>query len=291
MIAAWWTEPGSLADQNEDWFGLVDGPDGGISILVLDGGTARTETGCIHGVAWYARQLGAALQTRMSADPLVPLVPTLSASISAVADLHVDSCDLNHPGTPGAAVGIVRPTGANRWEYAVLGDVAVVLDTPGSPTVVADTRISASAESERREADRWPIGTPEKDSAMVAMKHIELSERNRSYWIAAADPAAAQHALTGEVADVDRLAVLTDGAARACTFGLLSWRELLQVLDQDGPRKLVQTVRQAEDSDPAGRQWARNKKSDDATVVYVRDQPVDISKTPLGRAQLKAFLR
>ncbi|MFB6726727.1 hypothetical protein ACFCV3_41540 [Kribbella sp. NPDC056345] len=291
MIATWWTEPGLPASQNEDWFGLVDMPDGGVTILVLDGGTARTETGCSHGVAWYSRQLGASLQSELLNDPQISLVQALSASIAAVAALHADTCDLNHPGTPGAAVGIVRPIGTRTWEYAVLGDVTAVLDTPGSPTVIADTRISASARLERDEADRWPIGAPEKNAAMVAMKHTELAERNQSYWIAAADPTAAQHALTGQATDVARLAVLTDGAARACTFGLMDWEELLQLLDQDGPRKLVQAVRHAENADPAGTRWARNKKSDDATVVYAKDRPANLSNTPLGRVQLKAFLR
>jgi hypothetical protein len=268
MITAATSVPGSATKPNEDWYGIADlsrlGP-----VVVLDGGTARTETGCVHGVAWYSRQLGTELLALMQTNPSEPLTATLAAGIAAVAELHRGSCDLSHPGTPSAAVGMIRPIRDNTWEYAVLGDITVVFDRPGERLVVADNRISESAKMERVEADQWPIGSPQKDSAMIAMKHVELAARNREYWIAASDPIAAEHAVTGTAHSVARVAMLTDGAARAESFGLIDWSDLLDTIDRDGPERLIELVRAAEDSDPQGRKWPRNKKSDDATVVYV----------------------
>ena len=44
---------------------------------------------------------------------------------------------------------------------------------------------------------------------------------------------------------------------------------LMRVLRVDGPDGLIQQVRTAEDSDPAGVRWPRNKVHDDATAVLV----------------------
>lgn len=260
------SEPGVAGRDNEDAVSTTPHV-----IAVLDGATARTDTGCKHGVAWYATKLGAAIVNR-SADCNVALRSALAGAISDVTALHPD-CDLTHPGTPSAATAIVR-FGPDIVEYLVLGDVAVLAEVAGEVQSISDDRVSRTALRERAEADRYPIGSPEKVAAMVAMKHVELASRNRDggYWVAETDPAAAGHALTGEFdrASVSRLAMVTDGAARGVSFGLMSTRGLLDIVDRYGPTSLIDQVRNAEQSDPHGVRWPRNKQSDDATVVYIR---------------------
>jgi hypothetical protein len=168
-------------------------------------------------------------------------------------------------------VAIVRLQ--DDWaEYLVLGDVSVVFDSRGDLVIVSDDRVSKTAEAERRAADAYLIGSPEKNDAMVRMKHAELAMRNRDggYWIAAADPGAADHALVGRVAinELRRFAVLTDGATRIVSpFLRLSWHELLDLAEAEGPESVLRKVRAAEDSDPLGVRWPRNKRSDDATIA------------------------
>lgn len=260
------TDAGSSAE-NEDWSATT--PD---LVVVLDGATVRTETGCRHGAAWFARKLGAAILSG-AAVRTTPLPDVLADAIHEVAELHPE-CDLTHPGTPSAGVAIVRlEGGVLRW--LVLGDVTVVLDTTTDGIVtVSDQRISASATPQRAEADRHLIGTAEKAAALVAMKHVELAARNTTdgYWIAAADPTAVEHAITDEIPvdTVPRLAVLTDGAARYVDmFGLGKWDAALDAIGKQGPRAFTQLVRRAEESDPLGAVYPRNKTSDDATVVFV----------------------
>lgn len=260
------SEPGSPDRANEDW--VLTTPD---VIAVMDGATARTDTGCRHGVAWFSTQLGAAV-VRRAGDRGSSLVGALAGAIADVAALHPE-CDLTHPGTPSAATAVVRVAG-DAIEYLVLGDVMVLADVAGKVQAISDERVSQTAPAERAEADRYPIGSREKAAAMVAMKHIELAARNAEggYWVAEANPSAASHALTGEFShrEVTRLAVLTDGAARALSFDLMSAADLLDTLDTSGPAKLIDQVRAAEISDPVGARWPRNKRSDDATVAYVR---------------------
>ena len=257
------SEPGS-ATPSEDWAAAT-----AELIVVLDGATARTATGCSHGIAWYAERLGQSLVAG-AASTTRPLAEVLRHAITTVAGMHPE-CDLMHPGTPSAGVGMLRSDG---W-YLVLGDVAIVAETETGLQVIVDERVSATAPAERAEVDRHLIGTTEKAAALIPMKRAELAARNveGGYWIAAADPTAADHALTGTFALTRgaAVAVVTDGAARGVDFGLMSWEKLLSVVDSDdGPAGLIQQVRAAERSDPLGAKWPRNKASDDATGVAAR---------------------
>ncbi len=261
------TDPGNPPEPNEDWASATANLK-----VVLDGGTARTVTGCRHGVSWFAAKLGAAIvdhATELEAN----LTDALSLAIRDVADLH-SHCDLNHPGTPSAAVGIVRTT-PEVTEYLVLGDVLVLADTTAGLERVVDDRVDKTAVQERAEANRYPLGSQEKQAALLRMKHVELAARNTEggYWIATHDPSAVFHAIRGswKTTDVNRLAVLSDGAARIVTlFDLLDWNGLLDLVDNHGRDELIKRVRAIEAADPLCTRWPRNKQSDDATVVWAR---------------------
>lgn len=260
------TRPGSPDVPNEDWVALT--PD---LIVVLDGATVRTDTGCRHGAAWYAQQLGAELSA--TARNETSLQVALSGAITKVLDRHPE-CDLEHPRSPSAAVGIVRVRAA-ALEWLVLGDITVLIDTGQGLTVITDDRVERAAEPERAAAHRWPIGSAEKDAALLAMAAAYLAHRNRpgGYWIASTDPTAAQQARTGTVpaARVRRCALLTDGAARFVDlFRLGDWAAALDVLTRSGPGWLIdRLVRPVELADPRGQRYPRNKRSDDATAVLL----------------------
>ena len=268
---------GAPAD-NEDWFGATDD-----AVVVLDGATIRTETGCTHGLQWYVRRLGAALLDG-AADTSRTLREVLADAIGQVRALHVDTCDLNHPGTPSAAVGIVRQTG-DHVEWLVLADITVMVQTDDNLLVEVDNRVSETAPAERAACDQYLIGTEEKLEAIVAMKHLELAARNvdGGYWVASVVPEAAEHARTGSwpTADVRSIGVCSDGTMRCLRLTTVTnYAAAMAVLAASGPQWLVDYVRAAEDSDPQGARWPRNKARDDATAVYLdfRPQPPTPSK-------------
>ena len=93
------SDPGSPDRPNED--GIVICAD---TVAVLDGATARTDTGCIHGVAWFVEHLAKAIAKHSELGP----ADALASAIRDTADQHRDTCDLMHPGTPSAAVAIVQ---------------------------------------------------------------------------------------------------------------------------------------------------------------------------------------
>lgn len=280
------TRPGGDAP-NEDWAATT--PD---MVVVLDGATTRTDTGCSHGVPWYVRHLGTALLT-LAADVELSLPAALAGAIDLVTTLH-PRCDLTHPGTPSAAVGVVRWRSPDAIDLLALGDVSIVLDRADSGVqVVSDNRVSQTALQLRQAADEHPIGSPGKKAALVEMKHAELDARNvpGGYWIAATDPTAAEHAVHGVTAagDIRRFAVLTDGAARyAEMFHPGEWEAVLRILHGSGPDSLIDLVRSMERCDPAGRRCPRNKMSDDATAVYWRPTPVPHVVTPVPYPELTA---
>lgn len=153
----------------------------------------------------------------------------LAAAVEQTRQLH-GGCDLENPDSPSATVGLVQVQG-DVLRYLVLGDATVVIDGKRGLEVVSDPA-----------------------------KHT-----------AGADPAALGHALTGEVplAEVRRVAILSDGAARAVDlFGLFDWGQALDLMAANGPDDLIRKMRAVEKEDVKGVDWPRAKISDDATIVY-----------------------
>lgn len=263
------SEPGNPERDNEDFAAAAPG-----LALLIDGAHAPAglRSGCSHSVAWYARSLGGMLLAAAS-DPGVSLPEALAVGIERVNGLHSATCDLDHPGVPSATVAMVRVSGG-RFEHLVLSDSVVVLDLmDGGPAVISDDRLDRVQRKIGRPDGKTRLGTPEHAASMLS--HVEelAAYRNRpgGFWVAGTKPEAAEHALTGStpLTRLRAVALLSDGASRlADRFGLLTWPELLAVLDKDGPAELIAQTREAEAADPDGARWPRGKASDDATAVY-----------------------
>jgi Protein phosphatase 2C len=241
------SEPGSPDKPNED--AVIVTAD---MAAVLDGATVRTDTGCIHGVSWFVEKLAGSLARNKELPP----AQALAAAITETAAVHSETCDLSHPGTPGAALAIIQ-VHEEDLRYLVLGDVTLVIETTDGLRIISDNRVNGTASAERAIADALPADSPEKTDALVRMKHAELAARN---------------VLTGDIPlkTIHRAAMLTDGAARAVfPFKLYDWPDLMSALTSDGPGALIKRVRIAEDADPMGMRRPRNKIHDDATIAVV----------------------
>jgi hypothetical protein len=223
------TDPGTPDWPNEDFAAVAPA-----AAVLLDGCTTTprgADTGCIHGVAWYARTLGTALLEAVTAEPRVALAGALAAAIAQVRQQHEGTCDLTARATPAATVTAVRadPGGIS---YLALSDSSIVADFgDGRPPQV-------------------------------------ITDGHRA---AAADPGAASTAATGTIAaaGLRGVALLSDGATRINDlYHLVAWPDLIQVVRDHGPAALIRQVRAAEEADPGRERWPRDKPRDDATVVY-----------------------
>ncbi|MEV4898924.1 integrase [Nonomuraea sp. NPDC055795] len=260
------SDAGSSSKANEDL--AVIGPD---RLLILDGLTQRTESGCVHGVVWYVNTLASSV---MKQDGSHTPTEMLGNAIRDTAELHAATCDLTHPATPAAAVGLVQFVKA-QIRYLVLGDITLLVDASQEAHAITDDRLARVNASIWAEIEVPTSESPEREAGLVRRKHAELAVRNSidGYWVAAADPGVVNHAVTGEhaLADVRQLAVLTDGAARPVEpFQLTDWDGLLGVVATEGPDALLRRIRRIEQEDSSGDRWPRNKVSDDATIIYWR---------------------
>jgi hypothetical protein len=273
MLVQFATLPGAEDRPNEDFVGAF--PD---CAVLLDGagGPAELPSGCAHGTAWYVRQLGARCLAGMETDHDRLLTRILAAAITDVGDLHRGTCDLDAPGTPASVVVMAR-AGDKAFEYLVLGDSTLAVDTGDAGiAIVSDRRIESVAADENRAMEALPTGSPEHQAARIRFVRRQREARNKpgGYWIASTDPDAAAHALTGNVpiSDVRRAALLSDGVTRFVEFGLGTWGELLGILDTYGPSTVFSRIRAAEEADPDGSRWPRAKRRDDVGVVHFSRQ-------------------
>jgi hypothetical protein len=222
------TDPGTPGWPNEDFAAIAPG-----AAVLLDGCTTvprDADTGCVHGVAWYARTLGTDLLAAITAQPPVPLVEALAAAIGQVVDRHKSTCDLAVRHTPAATVLAVRaePGGIG---YLALSDSSIVADFgEGGVLVITDDHRAARTDP---------------DAALQATTG------------------------TVPLAGLRGVALLSDGATRITDrYFQLDWPGLMQVIRDHGPAALIAQVRAAEDGDPAGQRWPRHKLRDDVTALY-----------------------
>uniref|UniRef100_UPI003F492943 protein phosphatase 2C domain-containing protein n=1 Tax=Actinokineospora sp. CA-119265 TaxID=3239890 RepID=UPI003F492943 len=225
--------------------------------LVLDGATAPKgiESGCIHDVPWLVTRLGTHLAAGLSgADAGLP--DLLAAAIRQTCQDHADTCDLDNPASPSSTVACWRTTNG-RLEYLSLADSSILIEVDRVVHRIVDDRtdhlLDYSPAAVR--AVRNQVGTPDRPT----------------FWVASTKPEAAHHAVHGSIplANIDRIALLSDGASRyADRFSLGGSDDMMNMLALHGPLGLIRAVREAEAaetvSDRAGR---RGKPQDDATVL------------------------
>jgi len=255
------------SQRSEDW--IAASPD---AVVLLDGLSTPDEvpTGCRHDTPWYVRQLGTQLLYQLVTHHVRTLREALAAAIASVAHSHAGTCELSHPGTPCATVALLRADPV-EVQCLVLSDAVIVLDTAEGIEVLTDSTVTEHATEQRRTVLGKRIGTPEHTQAKQVMVAEQRRHRNvpGGYWVAAANPEAAAYALTRAIPrhQLHRAAVLSDGAAALVDYGLATWEEILDILQNSGPAELIRRIRHAETSDPHGDRWPRYKISDDATAA------------------------
>lgn len=243
------------------------------AVIVLDGLSSPSDLphGCTHGTPWFVHQLGSEMLALLG-DSSRSMRAALRMAIEAVNEKHPD-CIRNLAAVPASTVASVR-IGAQELEYLVLSDNALVLDIDGTIETISDTRVSEVATEEVAATLSAPAGSTERKLALSRLVQVQRELRNTTegYWVAAASPEAADHAVTGSVdlRMLRRAALLTDGASRLVDlFGASSWKQLLDVLADEGPAGLIARTRAAEATDPDGVRWPRYKRSDDAAAAYL----------------------
>lgn len=245
-----------------------------MAAVMLDGATIPkgATTSCHHTTQWFAQTLGEHAFTQLTGTHEHDLRQVLANSITWFAAQHAATCEIHDAAHPSATVVILHET-ENGYDYLVLGDSTLILCGPAGIKVVSDHRLQENiAPHLRVRLKHLTHGSAEHDAARADLLAAERAGRNMEggYWIAATDPTAAYQALTGHVDFGEAYAalLLTDGASVLVDrFGTLGWKELLDIVQNHGPRAVIEQVRIAE-SDPDIARLPRSKPHDDATLIY-----------------------
>ncbi|WP_328466752.1 hypothetical protein OHA21_47120 [Actinoplanes sp. NBC_00393] len=240
-------------------------------IAVVVDGAGIPFGGCLHGVAWYAQQLGVQTLSALVEKPGIALNEGLAIGIAAVADLHRDTCDLSNPGTPCAAIGILR-IGEDQVDTLALSDVSIVVDLESGPEVTCDLSIEEISGTEPDAVAGFVFGSEGHQAALAGLVARQTATRNRTdgWWVAAADPEAAHfaHVSSYPRSAMVRASAFSDGATRPVDqMRCYEWSAYLDLLDKIGPAGLIGQVRAIETADPDGERFPRTKRHDDATVA------------------------
>ncbi|HEY8533808.1 MAG TPA: hypothetical protein VIL44_08060 [Micromonospora sp.] len=246
----------------------------GTFVGVFDGVTALpgVPSGCAHGPAWYVRRLTTRLIEVVTEAPEAALADTLAEAIRRVNGDHGGRCDLANPATPAATVCLVRVDG-EELEFLILSDSTLVVDFGGRVQAITDDRFARVVAELRGGEVRGSSSERDATLRSVNVRKHERTNRPGGYWVAAATPEAAYHAVTGRLPlrgdeAVRRAALLTDGASCAVDeYRLMDWPELLDLLTTHGPEELIRRVRAVEASDPDRSVYPRSKRHDDATAA------------------------
>ncbi|MCQ9388489.1 helix-turn-helix domain-containing protein [Brevibacterium sp. 50QC2O2] len=250
--------PGDLGRPNEDTWGGTE-----TMAWVIDGATQPGDTVGTVSAAEYARTLSDAIQHYSA--PGDSLEQVLAAAIRAAATWPRDE-----PG-PAATVAMVRRRGTG-YDWLVLGDAGfLVRNRAGSSQTVTDTRLASVAHAERtarQDARAAGAGAATLRRLSQALYRAELAARNTAggYWVAADDPAAAEHALTGYTEDVDGIYLATDGVLDCIGAGSL-WATPGAAAEAWGsmpPEEAIVRAQRHRMGDPAA-------KVDDATLLEVTE--------------------
>ncbi len=237
------------------------------AVVLLDGASAFVPVPVSP--AAYAEQLGMSLRNLLLTEPQADLRLILSQAIAGTAEaLHLV------PGrSPSSTVTIARQTNG-RVNVLALGDSVAILPHE----VVTDERMDAlDLEPRRVYRERLMAGHgygAQHRETVRELQRQQAAYRNRDggYWIAEADPNAAQHALLRQYGtdEVPWLVLASDGAYNTMShLRLNDWAAVARMSTEELHERLNRCQAWEAEADPDGKSLPRAKRHDDKSLAAV----------------------
>ncbi|GGM72605.1 hypothetical protein GCM10012275_49000 [Longimycelium tulufanense] len=205
------------------------------------------------------------------AKPAIPLRSALKQAIRSSSML----LDLTPGNSPSSTIILLRQS-PSELELLVLGDsTAIIGTTDRKERRLTDDRL-ASIASDKRETYRSRLRAGYGYDSVHRQLLKELQEKQISarntpggYWIAEADPSAADKALsyTMPINDVKWCVLATDGAQRVIDHLGIPWSRIAAMTSEELANQLEELYRWESVEDPMGILLPRAKMHDDKTVV------------------------
>lgn len=217
------------------------------AVAVIDGATSADPE--LPSGGWYAERLAAQLTSALHGD--ADLRTVLRSAISGVARDE----GLAPGRSPSSTVAMARWT-PDHVDLLVLADSPIVAFGQTTEVVADDRLVTLRRAGKLRTHD-----------AVRALRNSP-----GGFWVAEADPDAADHALTRTLPrrHLEALILATDGVSCGVDdYDLFTWPEALRLARAQGAAAVLDAVRAAEESDPRGTRWPRVKRHDDQAMALV----------------------
>lgn len=231
--------------------------------IVLDGASAFRPVAVSPSA--YVDMLGASLVSRLADGT------DMQAALRGAIEATAEELGLEPGHSPSSTVAIVRRLAAHV-ECMVLGDNLVVFPDQA----VTDDRISRVAQHHRtRYRQRLQDGHGYDQTHREILKELQAEQaRHRNqpggYWIAEADPSAADHAihLQRPIASTPWAVLASDGAYKTMThLGLADWSDVAAADEKRLQEILTECQRWEDVDDPNGQKHPRAKQHDDKSLA------------------------
>ena len=221
------------------------------------------------------------------ADGATPLDPALAPRTSDFVTSLVDALSPT-PGTLRTDVrhalaraqrecgthGVTATLSVACWDaatvaVAVIADSPVIVETSTGIDVITDEAFTARESwllEQSRRGDISGLQLRERATRNTADGRWVVSD-----WTDPAEIVTHLHTVRYPRREVTRIAVCSDGMSAAVdTFGLLTWRGLLDVAEEDGVEKLLGQLEQMEAADPQAIEFPRLSPRDDRSLAWAR---------------------
>ena len=164
-------------------------------------------------------------------------------------------------------------------DLLLLGDSYIAYRSAGTTAVLTDDRLDhLGLPQARLYRERLAAGSGYGPAHTATLRDLQAGQRARrnvsgGYWIASANPEAAEHAitLTLPVTSLEWIVLATDGAADTARYLDLDDWEAIACCDQARLSGLLQHCHEWEGTaDQDGRQYPRAKRHDDKAIATIQ---------------------
>ncbi|GAB6169041.1 hypothetical protein JCM1393_15010 [Clostridium carnis] len=264
---------------NEDIFNIVEN-----AAWVLDGATGLTKNKISDfesDASWYVDRWNKYLTKNINKN--CSLKDIIKEGLRLIKNEYEGLSgfrNLTYLEYPCAAISIIRLR-ENKLEYFILGDCTVAYKI-GENNIIElyDKKLESLEEIILNKIKR--ISIERKIDVLEAKQFClndikdtrKLKNTKDGYWILELDEEAVNHALVGEISlseDI-RLFMTSDGASQHYdTLNISSnSNEFLVKLESSNLNSIIDEIRESQNKDKFCSKYPRLKKSDDATIVYIK---------------------
>jgi hypothetical protein len=251
---------------------------------VIDGATGLQKVRLFEqgesDAAFFVRLFNEDLQRRV--DEQSSLADLIEATLSSVSEglfAKLQSVENQGIQLPTASIAMMRSS-KNRLDFFLLGDCRIIAHQPkGFLLDLCDGRHKSFDEAALRCMREYLKNGRTFEESRAAAQNLLVANRNLSnqpggYWVLGNTPEAARHGIVVSVENPPqdlRLLLMTDGFSSVLDYGLFpSPQDLFRFVEENGLVAALKLLRATEDADQECRRYARFKRQDDATAIYLQ---------------------